>query len=284
MPKLLSAAHNLPPHKEKGARQKGIFNLRRMGYNTGMALKIYIITLLIGLAVGVIFSKLAFSIAAVHILIAFAFIILLGCASKESMRIPLLLFYFLIFGVGLLLLFYGADKYQLYNEFIFLKFSLPISLPLALILYLFQKKKLAKGAFYTTKKRGESVDEQIEVLGQDVYTSYMALPIRDIKVLLALSGFIIFTLFTWGFFIFTNGFFDNSSPQNHRAIVIKKRAEHVKESRYIYYLSFNHWDSKDIKTIEVDKISWESVKKSDTIWIKTQKGFYNVEWIVSYTP
>jgi hypothetical protein len=252
-----------------------------------VVLKILILTLSVCLIVGVIFSYLVASIVVAHIVIAIAFIILLGCASKESMRIPLLVFYFLILGVGLFLLLYGAYKYQVYNgnELILLKFSLPISLPLALILYLHQKKKLAEGSFYTTEKLegelgdeyrevllaegtfyttkktgGELVDEHREVLGQDVYISFMAFPIRDIKLLLAFSGFIILTLFTWGFFIFTNGFFDNSSPQSHRVVIIKKKAQ-LAEKTYEYCISFNHWESKDTKTIEVDRRFWDSVKK-----------------------
>jgi hypothetical protein len=246
-------------------------------------LQILILILSGCLIAGVILSNLAVSIVGAHIMIAIVFITLLGCAGKESMRIPLLVFYFLIFGIGLFLFFYGEDKYQVYNVFIFLKFSLPISLPLALILYLHQKKKLAEGAFYTTKKPGgEVVEKEMEVLGKDVYIFYMALPIRDIKVSLALSGFIILTFFTWGFFIFTNGFFDNSSPQSHQVVIIKKKAK-LNEKTYNYYISFNHWESKDTKTIVVDRRFWDSVKKNDAIKIRTKKGFYNVEWVVSYT-
>jgi hypothetical protein len=238
-----------------------------------VVLKILILILSGCLIAGVILSNLAVSIVGAHIMIAIVFIILLGCASKESMRIPLLVFYFLILGVGLFLFFYGAYKYQVYNynELILLKFSLPISLPLALILYLHQKKKLAEGAFYTTKKpEGEVVEKEMEVLGKDVYIFYMAFPIRDIKLLLAFSGFIILTLFTWGFFIFTNGFFDNSSPQSHRVVIIKKKAQIV-EKTYNYYISFNHWDSKDTKTIIVDRRFWDSVKKNDAIKIRPKK-------------
>ncbi len=153
---------------------------------------------------------------------------------------------------GLFMLIYGLINYKLVDGSLFLD-SFKYSLPLILLFWIFIIPLI----------KGRSDSHTIAI------------------VLLAITipGFILGTM---GFLVFTNGYMDQSDVHYYNAVVQDKYITTNKNSKS-YHITVNNWNNpeKHIK-LSVSSSDYEDYDNGDSVNIRTKKGYWGYEWIISY--
>ncbi|MCK4303053.1 MAG: hypothetical protein KAY24_02310 [Candidatus Eisenbacteria sp.] len=85
-----------------------------------------------------------------------------------------------------------------------------------------------------------------------------------------------------GYYVFTNGYLDDSLEETHMAAVLgKEMRRHDKSADHLLVISSWHGIGSH-RTLEVNRRFYEDIQKGDQIAITTKAGYQHVEWLVAY--
>jgi hypothetical protein len=93
-----------------------------------------------------------------------------------------------------------------------------------------------------------------------------------------LSCFILYIFSGMGYFLFTNGYLDNSSEIKNIVFVQDKSKS---GSDYFIYFQLSTKDKKETK-LEVSESFYSSIKTGDPIIIVYKQGYHHIRWLISY--
>jgi hypothetical protein len=93
-----------------------------------------------------------------------------------------------------------------------------------------------------------------------------------------LSCLILYIFSGMGYFLFTNGYLDNSPEIKNIVSVLDKSKS---GSDYFIYFQLSTTDKKETK-LEVSESFYRSVKTGDPIIIIYKKGYHHIPWLISY--
>ncbi|MCX5808415.1 MAG: hypothetical protein NTX36_03415 [Proteobacteria bacterium] len=90
-----------------------------------------------------------------------------------------------------------------------------------------------------------------------------------------------FIVSTMGGMVFANGYLDATEPVTHRVQIIGKYYKTHKSSR-TYYITFPSWTKPgEPNNIRVESGFYRSLRRGESVTIRTGKGFLGYEWLAS---